>query len=228
MRFALILAVLFREINQQIFQPSYFLSESNKLREALEDLADGNGEKEEYCRRILVSLDPDAERDALQDKIQSVVQKILSYAGGLFTGAQYDLFCSKIKTIVQNAAELWLPVQRSQLKFETNIEPFGTEHNDWDPVFFAGEDRVPIAQDLQGIFMLNIFPCVSLVEDGGHDPLTKVIQLRSSQEMYLAAHHEATQIVNPTGSKRYSTRARRQSTASSNGKPFLGGNSAKC
>jgi hypothetical protein len=227
MRFALILAILFREIDQRIFQPSYFLSESNNLREALEDLADGNGEKEAFCRRVFVSIDPSAEKNTLQAAIQAVVQKMLYHAGGLFSGAQHDDFCTKIKIIVENAAEFWLPVQRSQLKFETNFEPFDPKDNDWDRFSFAGEDTKSGGQDLQGIFVLNLFPHISLVEDGGHDPLTKIIQLRSSQELYLAAHHEATQIANPAASKRYATRSRRQSTAAPNGRPFLGGNSVK-
>ncbi|OQE28797.1 hypothetical protein PENSTE_c003G03719 [Penicillium steckii] len=208
-RFALILAVLFMEINQRIFRPSYLLSESNVLREALEDLADGNSEKESFCRRLLVSIDPDAEQKALQAEISAVVQKMLSYAGGLFSRAQQDLFCSKIKTLVQIAAELWLSVQRSQTKFETDFEPFDPEDNDWDLFSFAGENTVSVAQDLQGIFVLNVFPCISLVEDGGHDPLTKIIQLRSSQKLYLEAYHEATQIATLGITRRESEQALR-------------------
>lgn len=223
----MILAVLFREIDQRIFQPSYYLSESNNLREALEHLAISNGEKEAFYRRVFLSIDPDAKYDNLNDEIQNVVQRMLSYAGGLFHGAQYDLFCSKIKKIVQNASEAWLPVQRAQQKFETEFEPFDPEDNEWDRFPSAGENKALGAQDLQGLYVLNVFPCLSLVEDGGHDPLTKIIQLRSSQELYLAAHHEATQIGAPVVTRRSSTRPRRQPTAVSNGKPFLGGSSAK-
>ncbi|KAJ6019980.1 hypothetical protein N7522_000055 [Penicillium canescens] len=223
-RFALILAVLFREINQRIFQPSYFISEGNNLREALEHLAESNGEREAFCRRILLSIDPCAEHDILKAEIRAVVQRMSSYAGSLFPEAQHDLFCTKVKTIVQNAAEVWLPIQRSQKKFETDFEPFDPEDNEWDRFPSAGKTTTPVAQDLQGLYLLNVFPCISLVEDGDHDPLTKIIQLRSSQELYLAAQHEATQTSTSANTRRYSTRPRRQSTAGSNGKPFLGGN----
>lgn len=54
-----------------------------------------------------------------------------------------------------------------------------------------------------------------------------IIQLRSSQELYLAAQNEATQTATPAITRRYSTRPRRKSTAGSNVKPFLGGNSIK-
>ncbi|OQD61619.1 hypothetical protein PENPOL_c016G05337 [Penicillium polonicum] len=193
-RFALILAVLFREINQRIFQPSYFISEGSNLREALEHLAESNGEREAFCRRILLSIDPRAEHGTLKAEIRAVVQKMSSYAGSLFSEVQHELFCTKVKAIVQNAAEVWLPIQRSQKKFETDFEPFDPEDNEWDRFPSAGENTTPVAQDLHGLYLLNVFPCISLVEDGDHDPLTKIIQLRSSQELYLAAQHEATQI----------------------------------
>ena len=148
-----------------------------------------------------------------------------SYTDGLFPEAQHDLFCTKIKSIVQNAAEFWLPTQRSQQKFETDFEePFDPDDNEWDRFPFAGENTTPVAQD-HGPYLLNVFPCISWVEDGDHNPLTKIIQLRSSQELYLAAQHEATQITTSATTRRHSAGPRRQSTARSNGKPFLGGNS---
>jgi hypothetical protein len=227
-RFALILAVLFREINQRIFQPCYFLSESNILRETLEHLAGSNGEKEAFCRRVLLSIDPDAERNALQAEIEAVVQRMLSYAGGLFSESQQDLFCTKIKQIVQIASEAWLPIQRSPQKFVTDFdESFDPDDSEWDRFSFAGKNTTPAAQDLQGLYILNIFPCISSLEDGDYDPLTKIIQLRSSQASYLAAQQEAAQIASCAPTRRSSNRPRRQSTAGSNGNHFLGGSLAK-
>ncbi|CAI7621460.1 unnamed protein product [Penicillium palitans] len=224
-RFALILAVLFREIDRRIFKPSYFLSESNSLREALGHLAENDGEKEAFCRRILLSIDRRAEHVTQKAEIRAVVQRMSSYTDGLFPEARHDLFCTKIKSIVQNAAEFWLPIQRSQQKFETDFEePFDPDDNEWDRFPFAGENTTPVAQD-HGPYLLNVFPCISSVEDGDHNPLTKIIQLRSSQELYLAAQHEATQITTSATTRRHSARPRRQSTARSSGMPFLGGNS---
>ena len=96
-RFALILAILFREIDRHIFQPIYFLLGGSHLREALDHFAESNGEKEAFCRRIILSIDPSVECDALQTEIRAVVQSMSSYAGGLFSEAQHDLFCTKIK-----------------------------------------------------------------------------------------------------------------------------------
>lgn len=225
-RFALILAVLFREINQRIFQPSYFLSETNSLRETLEHLAVSNDEKELLCRRVLLSINPDAERNALASEIGAIAQKLLSYAGGLLTVSQQELFCTKIKKIVQSAAEVWLPIQRSRQKFVTDFDQsFDPDDTEWDRFPLAGENTTPAAQELQGLYILNIFPCISSLEDDGYDPLTKIIQLRSSQALYLAAQQEAAQIASSI--RRSSNRPRRQSTAGSNGNHFLGGSSAK-
>lgn len=177
---------------------------------------------------MLLSIDPDAERNALKAEIGAVVQRMLSYAGGLFSESQQNIFCTKIKKIAQTAAEAWLPIQRSQQKFAIDFdESFDPDDSEWDRFRFAGENTTPAAQDLQGLYILNIFPCISSLEDGVYDPLTKIIQLRSSQASYLAAQHEATQIASYAPTRRSSNRPRRQSTAGSNGNHFLGGNSAK-
>lgn len=221
------MAVLFREIDRRIFQPIYFLPGGSHLREALDHLAESNTEKEAFCRRVILSIDPSAENETLKAEIRAVVQRMSSYAGDLFSEAQHTLFCTKIKTIAQNAAEAWLPIQRSQQKFKTDFDPFDSDDSEWDLFPSAGENITPVVQELQGLYVLNVFPCVSLVEDENYDPLTNLIQLRSSQELYLAAQNEATQVANSAITRRSSTRPRRQSTAGSNGKSFLGGNSTK-
>ncbi|KAJ5404012.1 hypothetical protein N7509_003883 [Penicillium cosmopolitanum] len=219
--------IIEQDVPENILKPSYFLSEGNNLRETLEDLAGSNGEKEAFFRRMLLSINPDAERNALNTEIRAVVQKMLSYAGGLFPESQLDLFCTKIKKIAQSAAEAWLPMQRSRQKFATDFEPFDPEYSEWDRFPFAGEDKKLVAPDLQGLYILNVFPCISWLEDDDYDPLTKVIQLRSSQTLYLAAQQEAAQIASCVPARRSSNRPRRQSTAGSNGNHFLGGSSAK-
>ncbi|KAJ6007485.1 hypothetical protein N7540_011461 [Penicillium herquei] len=201
---------------------------SNNLRQTLEHLAGSNSEKEALCRRMLLSIDPDAERNALKAEIGAVAQRMLSYAGGLFVESQRDNFCTKIEKIVQTAAEAWLPIQRSRQKFMTDFdESFDPDDSEWDRFPFAGENTTPAAQDLQGLYILNIFPCISSLEDGDYDPLTRIIQLRSSQASYLAAQQEAAQIASGVPNRRSSNRPRRQSTAGPNGNHFLGGNSAK-
>lgn len=177
---------------------------------------------------MLLSIDPDSERNALKAEVRAVVQRMSSYADGLFSESQHDLFCTKIKRIVEIGSEAWLPIQRSRQKFATDFEEyFDPDDSEWDHFRFAGECTTPAAQNLQSLHILNIFPCISSLEDGDYDPLTKIIQLRSSQASYLAAQHEATQIASCTSTRRSSNRPRRQSTAGSNDNHFLGGNSAK-
>ncbi|KAJ5394211.1 uncharacterized protein N7487_011852 [Penicillium crustosum] len=217
----------FVEIDRRIFQPIYFLAGGSHLREALDHLAESNTEKEAFCRRIILSINPGAENETLETEIRAVVQRMSSYTGGLFSEAQHDLFCTKIKTIAQNAAKVWLPIQRSQQKFKTDFDLFDSDDDEWDHFPSAGENKTLAAQELQGLYVLNISPCVSLVEEDNCGPLTNIIQLRSSQELYLAAQNEATKTATPATARRSSTRPRRQSTAGSNGKPFLGENQTK-
>lgn len=54
---------------------------------------------------MLLSIDPDAKRNALKAEIRAVVQKMLSYVGGLFSESQQNIFYTKIKKIAQTAAK---------------------------------------------------------------------------------------------------------------------------
>jgi hypothetical protein len=137
-------------------------------------------------------------------------------------------FVLRLKNIVQTAAEAWLPIQRSRQKFMTHFdESFDPDDSEWDRFPFTGENTTPVAQDLQGLYILNIFPCILSLEGGDYDPLTRIIQLRSSQASYQAAQQQAAQIASSAPTRRSSNRPRRQSTAGSNGNHFSGGNSAK-
>ncbi|KAJ6163721.1 hypothetical protein N7497_003700 [Penicillium chrysogenum] len=49
------------------------------------------------------------------------------------------------KCSLQNAAEVWLPIQRSQKKFEADFEPFDPEDNGWARFPSAGKNTTSVA-----------------------------------------------------------------------------------
>ncbi|CAI7627746.1 unnamed protein product [Penicillium discolor] len=234
MRLAMTLAVLSREICKHIFRPSYILPEDSEIHGILSHLAENDTEKESFYRRVLLSIDQSAEESFLRARIQTVIRNMSSYLWAVLSETQHDAIRISIGKVVQRAAEFWLPIQRAQLRYETAFDLVDFEDDDWEPFRFPGDNAIPNRQDqvVRDVNILTVFPCISLVKDGDRDPLTQIVQLRSTQKLCMEAVYEASQmstsIVVP---RRSSTRSRRKSIAQNTGRPngasFLAGKSPK-
>lgn len=233
-RLAMTLAFLSREICKHIFQPNYILPEDSEIHGILSHLAENNAEKESFCRRVLLSIDYNAEERVLQTRVQTVVRNMSSYFWSLLSETQHDSFRISIGKIVRKAAEFWLPIQRAKQRYEPVFDLIDFEDDDWESFFFPGDNTIPNSnlqdQVVRDVNILTVFPCITLVKDGDRDPLTQIIQLRSAQKLCIAAEYEVSQI--STGfvvPRRSSTRARRKSIAHNadrpNGTSFLEGKS---
>ncbi|KAL2695994.1 hypothetical protein AAEP93_003294 [Penicillium crustosum] len=232
MRLAMTMAILSRELCKYIFRPNYLLPDDSEIQGVLSHLAEDNTEKESFCRRILLSIDHSAEERIRQTRIQTVIRNVSSYLWALLSETQHDSIRISIEKIVQKAAGFWLPIQRAQQRYETEFELVDFEIADCEPFHFPGDSALPDRQDqgARDMNILTVFPCISLVKDGGRDPLTHLIQLRSSQKLFVAAEHEASQMTTSVVvPRRSSTRSRRKSIAHNtdppNGASFLEGKS---
>ncbi|KAJ5046191.1 hypothetical protein NUH16_003016 [Penicillium rubens] len=232
MRLAMTMAFLSRELCKYIFQPNYLFPDDSEIRGVLSHLAENNTEKESFCRRVLLSIDHSAEEKIRQTRIQTVIRNVSSYLWALLSQTQHDSIRISIEKIVQKAAGFWLPIQRAQQRYETEFELADFEIADCEPFHFPGDSALPDRQDqgARDMNVLTVFPCITLVKDGDRDPLTHLIQLRSSQKLFVAAEHEASQMTTSfVVPRRSSTRSRRKSIAHNtdrpNGASFLGGKS---
>ncbi|KAJ0413001.1 hypothetical protein BJY00DRAFT_322747 [Aspergillus carlsbadensis] len=90
MRLAIFLAILAREVDKQIFQPTYIVPEDAGIREVFANLAASDNEKESFCRSILLSINPDAQNTTLQSRVQAVIRNASSYLYGMLPNDQFD------------------------------------------------------------------------------------------------------------------------------------------
>lgn len=220
MRLAITLAILSREICQHIFQPNYILPEDSKFHGILSHLAENDTEKESFCRRVLISIDQNAEKRILQERIQTVIRNMSSYLWTLLSETQLEAIRISIEKVVQRAAEIWLPIQRAQQKYETAFDLVDFVDEDWKPFRFPGDDAILNRQDqaVRDVNILTVFPCISLVKDGDRDPLTQIVQLRSTQKLSMEAGYEASQ-TSCVVPRRSTTRSRRKSIAQNTDRP---------
>ncbi|KAL4906366.1 hypothetical protein BDW74DRAFT_190269 [Aspergillus multicolor] len=222
MRLAIFLAILAREVDKQIFQPTYIVPEDAGIRKVLADLAAYDNQRESFYRSILLSIDPDAQNADLQSRIQAVIRNASSYLYDMLPNDQFDQLRTSVEKIVKKAIEIWHPLQHSLQRYEPDFEPLKWEDDKWSPLEFpegghAGSETSPDVFDEN---LLTVFPRLTVVEKGHRFPLTDVIQLRRSQPQCMAAGREVSNVpTRPVINRVTSTRSRRKSIASSNAGP---------
>ncbi|KAF3481434.1 uncharacterized protein GIQ15_04193 [Arthroderma uncinatum] len=184
MRLILVLAVLAREIDRQIFQPTYILPEDNQLREILVDLAATDREKELFCRCLLLSVDPEAQAKACRSRIQAVVTNTSPCCFKLLSESKYEEFRRCIEKIAHRAADVWHPIQRAKCKYEPDFEPTESGDTEWKPFVFPGApdngsapEESRSSDGAQAEELLTVFPCISAIEDNLRYPLNTVVQV---------------------------------------------------
>lgn len=222
MRLALILAILAREIDRHIFQPTYILPEDSKIREVLVNLAMKDSKKESFCRSILLSIDPDTQAKSLEARRQAVVRNVGSHIFGLLSETQYDETRHSLERIVQKAADTWKRIQRTKQRYEPDFEPLQWGDPDWKP-FIPPDDGPAEDQRVDGAIaidenLLTVFPRLCQVENNGRLPCTYVIEVRRSLRQCVAAERELIrEPPSPTIGRVTSNRSRRKSITTASG-----------
>ncbi|KAL4993193.1 hypothetical protein BDV10DRAFT_198518 [Aspergillus recurvatus] len=225
MRLAIFLAILAREVDKQIFQPTYIVPEDAGIRKVLANLAAYDNERESYYRSIFLSIDPDAQSADLQSRIQAIIVKTSSYLYGMLPDDQFDQLRASVGKIVKKAVDVWYSLQRSQQRYEPDFEPLKWGDDEWSPLDFpegahAGSET---SSNMLDESLLTVFPRLTRVEKGNRVPLTWVVQLRRSQPQCMAAGREVSNVpTSPVTGRVASNRSRRKSIASSNAGPANG------
>ncbi|KAL4926588.1 uncharacterized protein BDV17DRAFT_293384 [Aspergillus undulatus] len=216
MRLAVLLAILAREIDKQIFQPTYIVPEDAGIRDTLAGLAASDNEKESFCRSILLLIDPETEKVVLQSRIQAIVRNVSQYLYDMLPEDQFTELRASIGKIAERAANVWHPIQRSLERYEPDFEPFKWGDDQWSLLRFpeGSSAESETSPDMLDDCLLTVFPRIAVVEKGHRFPLTDVVQLRKSQPQCLAAGRELTNVpTSPVTGRVASNRSRRKSNA---------------
>ncbi|KAJ5816156.1 hypothetical protein N7447_008389 [Penicillium robsamsonii] len=204
------------EIDKHIFQPNYLIPEDSQLRHIMSNLAETDSDKESFCRSMLLSIDQQSQQETIQFRIQHVLRQVSSCVHDLFSGAQYDEFRQRVANIVKKAIDIWLPLQRSQQKYESDFDPLDWNDNEWVTFNLPGEntEKNATAHGIASDTLLTIFPRISQVKDGRRHPLTFVTQLTKTHPLYIQAGQEInSKPNNPTIGRMSLNGTRRKSIA---------------
>ena len=221
MRLAVILAILSKEIDQHIFQPNYLVPEDAQLRSIMSHLAETDGDKEFFCRSMLLSIDQQSQQETLQRRIQTVVHKLSTCVRDLLSDAQYKEFRESVANTVQKAIDIWLPIQRAQQKYESDFDPVDWNDNEWAIFNLPGEktEKNTTTHGMASDTVLTIFPRISQVKDDRRYPLTFVTQLTKSHPLCIQAEQEINKKPNSPTIGRISLNGTRRKSIVANGHP---------
>jgi len=181
MRLAVFLGIFAREINQQIFQPTYLSLDDNSIREVLVNLAMNDYKKESFCRAMLLSIDPQKQATNLEERKKTVVRNVEFCLKDLFSPTQFQEVRRSLEEVVQRAAETWKYFQRAIEKYEPDFE---WEDYEWEPFPFVEDtgatDSLPSASDTEET-PLTIFPRIYRVKNNAFVSVGIMTILRRSQ-----------------------------------------------
>jgi hypothetical protein len=189
MCFVIIMAILAREIDKYIFQPSYTVSEDGRIRRRLVNMAMTDNEKESVIRSRLLSIDRDIERSTLEARIQTVVENVTSYLENLLPEKEVLQVRESLDKVVRNASLVWMQFQRIKTKYEPDFEPLQWGDDEWKPFLFP-EDNLTEGFGTKGKSLITVFPRLCQVGNNKRRPLKYVIELKQFQLQSVAAEHE--------------------------------------
>lgn len=214
MRTVVILAILAREIDTNLFQPTYILPEDSQIRQVLANLAANDNEKESFCRSLLLSIDPDSQAKYRDSRIQTVIRNTSTCLFDLLPETKHDELRLALKRIVQKAVDVWTPIQKTKRRYEPDFDPLQWEDDESVPFAFPDDGEVE-SQAINGVVddnLLTVFPRISQVDGNGRSPCTFAVQVRRLQRPCLAAEQELIQEPSsPTIGRMSSARSRRKS-----------------
>lgn len=215
MRIAIMLAILARAIDKDIFQPTYILDGESGIRELLLHQAIADSGKEAYCRSILLSMFPEEQTKVSEERVKEVIGDVGWYAQDLLSVTQFETFKAGLEQVVQNASDLWKTVQHAKQRYEPNFALEDYEDFDWEVIGFeerAAADGEEGSAKVTGAGndedLLVIFPRVYAVDDSDPDPITHGVVLKRSQSVEATQELERTRTANPTLGRTATSRAR--------------------
>ena len=191
MRLVVVLATLSRKIDQQIFQPSYLISDSGVLREILSKVAESEVEREAHFRSVMLAIDPASQKENLQSKMQTVLREVSYGLYPLLSKSQYGVFQDKVQKVIENAVKLWKDIQCSSQKYETEFDPKYQE-GEWCPFEFPGFEN-ELNADILGSHHLAVYPQLSLIQGGDRHCLECISLLPQSHKLCNLAADEMAQ-----------------------------------
>jgi hypothetical protein len=191
---ALILAVIARIFDVNLFQPTYFLDAGFALRRLLIKQAQDENRKEAAIRGILQALLPKEQDSAASKRVRQACGEVVHIVQGLLPSDLSPGFKDRLEEIAEEARDRWQAILRSKKAIAPSFEMEDDEdwvwnelclNSDQSTVAVKARDRNNDEDYDQQSFV--IFPRLYLWDEPQEDPLSNgvilpVPQIKAAKE----------------------------------------------
>jgi hypothetical protein len=187
MRAVVLQANLAASLVRKVFTVTYQMEEDGEFRDLLLALAEVDGCKESFLRRMLASLPEENEVTVIKKRVKAVVFEVSDHARDLLGRDQGKYLRSELESVVEKAAQLWKSIQKKEsrfegdadMRFDTRWQCKAVEFLDKDGTFTVRD--VPATSFAQKDAEIVLFPRVFIVKEERDIPVFPGVVLQSSQ-----------------------------------------------
>ncbi|KAK4186229.1 hypothetical protein QBC35DRAFT_437683 [Podospora australis] len=134
MRAAAFLAVLYDELRQHLFHPTYLLKHSGELDYIMGNLGEIDAAAESHLRSVLLAVSSKTNSLAKVGLAETVKKNVLDCFEELVTKEQRHMFRSDIDKFCKKTSHLWEFVQQLDTRIEAYHEVDEKDSTDWKPL----------------------------------------------------------------------------------------------
>ncbi|KAF2723674.1 hypothetical protein K431DRAFT_344556 [Polychaeton citri CBS 116435] len=234
-RCAVILAIIFYEIDRLIFLPTY-LEEAEHLRPFLFSQARQDSHQEAFCRSALLSLSTIKQIRNGKERVDQLVSKFVDFVHGVYARGQDENLRGDFRKLVESAQTAWIAIRQLRPCYEPSMNPRHDRYDSWQTLSFQnGNSGVATASSngdrTKSKAVLVVFPglfvakqnnaLLSSKEESVPETVTRGIVFRESQTATAAEEVAQQEQSSPTRwTKSLTFGRRRDSNAAAPG--FLG------
>lgn len=185
MRLAVFMAILARELCENIFQPCYIFPTEIDSRDMLVKLARKDPEKESFSRAVLLAISPEEQNALLEERKKTFLHSVGSYWFDLLPSPQYEELRHGLQLVVDRACETWGFIQYSRNRYIPDLEVLDWGDGEWEPFPFgnnsSGTSQEQSIESDSDELVLAIFPRLCRVGSEGYKLVNYGTALTKSQ-----------------------------------------------
>lgn len=101
------------------------------------------GPKESFCRALLLSMRPEEQETAAEQRVEQVIEDVMWSAKDLLPTAKVGAFQSELERLVRRACDTWEIIRHIRGRFEPSFELVHLKDLEWQPPFLM---QIPLVK----------------------------------------------------------------------------------
>lgn len=200
MRILSVVAIIARQFDTHLLQPTYLIGSQHQLRDLLTDQAFDESRKEAAVRGLIQALLPKRQDSVASDRVQIACSDIMRIVQDLLPANLRPSLKEQLEELAEEARDRWGDVLRSQTAIFPSFEAYIDEDWAWNELRLDPDQSTVAVKEPQSQAdrpedqpLLVVFPRLCTNLDTKEHPLSHGVMVTQAQ---LAAAREEAQLFN--------------------------------